>query len=76
MTRKAVLCGINSYASAPLKGCVNDAHNLRDLLISNFGFRPEDIHTLEDEQVVKTELLAQWDWLTSGAREGDILVFH
>ena len=76
MTRKAVLCGINSYASAPLKGCVNDAHNLRDLLITNFGFRPEEIHTLEDEQVVKTELLSQWDWLTSGARAGDILVFH
>ena len=76
MTRKAVLCGINSYASAPLKGCVNDAHNVRNLLITNFGFRPEEIHTLEDEQVVKTELLAQWDWLTSGARAGDILVFH
>ena len=76
MTRKAVLCGINSYASAPLKGCVNDAHNVRNLLISNFGFRPEEIHTLEDEQVVKTELLAQWDWLTSGARAGDVLVFH
>jgi hypothetical protein len=76
MTRKAVLCGINSYASAPLKGCVNDAHNIRDLLITNFGFRPEEIHTLEDEQVVKTELLAQWDWLTRGAKAGDILVFH
>ena len=76
MTRKAVLCGINSYLSAPLKGCVNDAHNVRDLLINNFGFRPEEIHTLEDEQVVKTELFAQWDWLTSGARAGDILVFH
>jgi hypothetical protein len=60
----------------PQEGCVNDAHNVRDLLIANFGFRPEEIHTLEDEQVVKTELFAQWDWLTSGARPGDILVFH
>lgn len=76
MTRKAVLCGINSYASAPLKGCVNDAHNLHDLLIRNFDFQPEDIHLLADEQVVKTELLAQWDWLTNGAKAGDILVFH
>jgi hypothetical protein len=60
MTRKAVLCGINSYGSAPLKGCVNDAHNVRDLLIADFGFRPEEIHTLEDEQVVKTYPFRGW----------------
>jgi hypothetical protein len=76
MTRKAVLCGINNYASAPLKGCVNDAHNLRDLLVNSFGFPPEQIHLIEDEQVIKPELLRQWDWLTSGAKAGDILVFH
>jgi hypothetical protein len=76
MTRKALLCGINSYANAPLKGCVNDAHNVRDLLVNNFGFRPEEIRLLEDEQVVKAELLRQWEWLTSGATPGDVLVFH
>jgi hypothetical protein len=76
MTRKAVLCGINNYANAPLKGCVNDARNVRDLLVNNFGFPPEEIHLLEDQQVVKAKVLRQWDWLTSGARAGDILVFH
>jgi hypothetical protein len=76
MARKAVLCGINNYANAPLKGCVNDAQNVRDLLINSFGFLPDDIHLLSDEQVVKPELLRQWSWLTDGARAGDTLVFH
>jgi hypothetical protein len=76
MARKAVLCGVNAYANAPLRGCINDAHNIRDLLVSSFGFDPGDIHLLEDGQVVKTEVLKEWSWLTTGAQAGDTLVFH
>jgi len=77
MARKAVLCGINNYQSAPfLRGCINDAENLRKLLIENFDFHSEEIHLLKDEQVIKSTLLQEWRWLTTGANAGDTLVFH
>jgi metacaspase-1 len=76
MARKAVLCGVNGYPMAPLRGCINDAENLRSLLIKSFGFRPQEIHLLKDEQVVKPNLRKEWQWLTAGAKAGDTLVFH
>ena len=76
MARKAILCGINAYADAPLKGCINDAENLRRLLIDTYGFHPDDIHLLRDTEAVKARLQQEWQWLTAGAGAGDILVFH
>jgi hypothetical protein len=76
MARKALLCGINAYPGAALRGCINDAENLRSLLIKFFDFRPQEIHLLKDEQVVKSNLQKEWQWLTAGARAGDTLVFH
>jgi len=76
MVRKAVLCGLNAYADAPLKGCINDAENLRRLLIETYGFRADDIHLLRDAEAVKGRLRQEWQWLTAGARAGDVLVFH
>ena len=76
MVRKALLCGINAYSKQPLRGCVNDAQSLRDLLVSQFDFRPEDIHLLKDAEGVKSRVRQEWQWLTAGAAPGDTLVFH
>ncbi len=40
---KALLIGIN-YAgtSSALRGCINDVHNIRELLVSE-GFQPKDM---------------------------------
>jgi hypothetical protein len=76
MARKALLCGINAYAEAPLRGCLNDVRNLRDLLISTYDFSPGDVRVLEDEAAVKSRLLQEWQWLVGDAAEGDTLVFH
>lgn len=76
MARKAVLCGINAYPRQPLRGCVNDALSLRDILISKFDFRAEDIHLLRDAEGVKSRVRQEWQWLTAGAAPGDTLVFH
>ena len=45
MARKALLIGINRYdvPGADLRGCVNDCKNLRDALLSHFGFTPTGI---------------------------------
>ncbi len=76
MVRKALLCGINAYSKQPLRGCVNDAQSLRDLLVRQFDFRPEDIHLLRDAEGVKSRVRQEWQWLTAGAAPGDTLVFH
>ena len=76
MVRKALLCGINAYPKQPLRGCVNDVLSLRDLLIRQFDFRPEDIHLLRDAEGVKSRVRKEWQWLTAGAARGDTLVFH
>ncbi len=76
MVRKALLCGINAYSKQPLRGCVNDVQSLRDLLVHQFDFRPEDIHLLRDAEGVKSRVRKEWQWLTAGAAPGDTLVFH
>jgi metacaspase-1 len=77
MKRKAVLCGINNYKTAPsLRGCLNDVENIKSLLINRFEFDVSDIHELKDNEVIKTNLEQQWKWLTENAVSEDVLVFH
>jgi hypothetical protein len=77
MKRRAVLCGINNYKTAPvLRGCLNDVENLKSLLINHFQFDVSDIHVLKDNEVIKTNLKQHWKWLTENAVNGDTLVFH
>jgi len=38
--RKALLVGINQYPDNPLKGCVNDALMVGNMLIDHYGFVP------------------------------------
>ena len=77
MTKKAVLTGINRYKHiSNLRGCVNDVHNIRQLLVDIFGFPEENIRILTDNEVTKERILTEWKWLTRNARPGDNLVFH
>ena len=76
MARKALLCGINAYPSQPLRGCVNDAQSMRDLLIKRFQFSADDIHMLLDADGIKSKVKREWQWLTANASAGDTLVFH
>lgn len=49
--RKKALCiGINyTGTDAELRGCINDARNMKQFLISTFGFKSEDIVMLLDD---------------------------
>lgn len=77
MVNKALLCGINNYKSQPdLRGCVNDVNNMLRLLTQNFGFEATQIRTLTNEQVTKTAIQTEWQWLLQDAQSGDNLVFH
>lgn len=76
MAKKALLCGINNYKNQPdLRGCVNDVKDMAQLLEAS-GFQSADIHTLTNEQVTKSAIQQEWQWLLNGAASGDVLVFH
>ena len=50
---KAILAGINyrqSHKSMQLNGCVNDALNMRTMLLEQYNFRKQDITLLVDEE--------------------------
>jgi len=82
--RKALLIGINYAESpAPLQGCVNDAKNIKNLLIEN-GFTDDPTHMvmLTDEEQnskylpTKANIRRGFQWLTQGVSEGDVLFLH
>jgi hypothetical protein len=72
----ALLVGINKYASAPLSGCVNDVLDMADLLVSVYGFLPQNIRMLVDERATTAAIKERLEWLVSGLKAGDRLVFH
>lgn len=76
MIKKAVLVGINTYQSAPLRGCVNDVVVMHQLLTNQFGFKNENIKVLTDDEATKVNIVNSIKWLTQGVGSGDSIVFH
>jgi metacaspase-1 len=77
MRRKAIVVGINDYASQPaLRGCVNDCTNMGLALGEFAGFGNNDVQALSDEFAGKRDIEDQLGWLVDGARDGDLLAFH
>jgi hypothetical protein len=78
MTSRALLVGVNKYhlPGSDLHGCVNDATNVRDILLKYFGFAVKDIRVLVDSRATKKGILDRLNWLVTGAKSGDRLLFH
>ncbi len=77
MADKAFLSGINDYKTiGDLRGCINDTHSLRRLLIDEFGFADDHIRVRTNEEVIKSELKKGWKWLLKDSAPGDRLIFH
>jgi len=80
--KKAVCIGINYTGSDnELKGCANDAKNMRQFLMDVYGFRSQDILLLVDEgrasvRPTRKEMFNAMSWLTKGAHPHDSLFFH
>lgn len=55
--------GINSYAEAPLRGCINDCRNLLDRF-DKIGLRPVHHLQLFDAQATRLHILDALYWLT------------
>ena len=80
--RKALVIGINYSVLPPgagqLKGCINDANNVKEFLVGH-NFNRDDIRLLTDDNQhdglqKKEKLIASMKWLVEGAQEGDSLV--
>jgi hypothetical protein len=74
----ALLVGINQYFfGTPLTGCVTDVELQRELLIHRFGFHPNDILTITDQQATRQNIeTAFLEHLTKQVKQGDVVVFH
>jgi len=78
---RALLIGINyEGTSAQLKGCQNDALDMKNLLMRQYGFRESNIRILLDrsgyEYPSRDNILSAARWLVDGATPGDCLFFH
>jgi hypothetical protein len=74
----ALLVGINQYPRmAKLTGCVTDIELQRELLIHRFGFQPQDILTLRDQEATREDIETAFvEHLIEQAEDGDVVVFH
>lgn len=59
-----------------LDGAVNDAEAMRQVLVSRFGFRENDVHILTNAQASRDQIVkAIRTWLIDAAAPGDVSVF-
>lgn len=75
--RRALLIGIDAYPKIrQLSGCVNDVRLMRAILQDNFGFVPDSITVLENDQATRVAILAAFDALIAATGRDDIVVIH
>jgi hypothetical protein len=75
----ALLVGINDYRDGirPLYGCLTDVEMQRELLIHRFGFHPQDILEVTDQEATRQNILTAFEeHLIKQAQPGDVVVFH
>ena len=75
--RRAMLIGIDTYPHVPqLDGCVNDVQLMRSVLVATFGFAPDDISLLTNDQATRDAILSAFDALIAVTGTDDIVVIH
>ena len=73
----AVLIGINRYDYVErLDYAVADADSMRSLLIRQFGFRPENITLLKDQEATRARITEAFGTLLQTDQEDRVLVFY
>lgn len=79
----ALLVGINNYYEQPgkissesLKGSVNDADAIRNLLINKFGFSSRNIDTVYNATATRDNIISALKQKLDQCHKGDIMVFY
>jgi beta-lactamase superfamily II metal-dependent hydrolase len=78
-SRRALLVGINQFHDPdlnPLRGCINDTEDMKDVLRRFYGFEDGEIHILKDREAAGDGIRSELDWLLSGSAAGDVRIFH
>lgn len=76
-TRRALLIGIGQYLHprmTPLRGSLNDVEAMSTVLRERFGFPPENITILRNEQATRDGILAALAALVTSTQTDDIVV--
>jgi len=74
MKKRALIVGINYTGTGnTLKGCLNDAENMRVLLASR-GFT--EIKSVLEKEATTEGIKAGLNWLIADTAPGDVIVFH
>lgn len=83
MAKKALLVGINDYSPVgsggpDLNGCVNDVKDMAHTLnaLSIVPAMPAAMRILTDRRATRAAIMDGLQWLVTGAKRGDTLVFH
>jgi metacaspase-1 len=79
MAKKALLVGLNHYPDPEntLRGCLNDVHQVHELLRAHFGFAGGSaVRLLTDAHATTAAIVSSLHWLVDDASAGDVLVFH
>jgi uncharacterized caspase-like protein len=74
--KRALLIGINTYPSAPLRGCLNDISNMAQYLTSRLGWKPEDIRMIADNRADTAAIMERLNWFVADVKPEDFLFFH
>jgi hypothetical protein len=75
--RHALLIGINEYLELPdLRGAANDVERMRGLLIQRYGFEPENVTVLLNEQATRQGILTALDDLGERVGPEDTVWIH
>ena len=75
--KRALTIGINYPGQASeLRGCVNDSHTIKALLINNYGFDESEIVQVLDNDATTDRMKTELIKLVDGAKPGDVLFFH
>ncbi|HUS00773.1 MAG TPA: caspase family protein, partial [Chitinophagaceae bacterium] len=80
--KHAVLVAVNDYyiepgvkSSSCLRGCINDADAMKELLGNRFGFDASNIHTLYNEAATKKNFIKLMYSVLHACKQGDAVVF-
>lgn len=78
--KHALIIGVNKYPKLvdkyQLRGCVNDAKLVKDILVEQFKFDESDISELHDEAASAKAILAGMEDLIDRVDKDDVVVFH
>jgi len=81
-SKYAVLVAVNDYYKEPgvkhhssLRGCVNDANAMKELLGNRFGFNGSNIHTLYNDAATKQNFVKLMYNVLRACKPGDAVVF-